>query len=211
MHSTKLPPPLIIDDDYNVSIEHFYENFKVGFMDKNKRPRLFGKFIYVNCRNWIEKKSDTFWHLIAFDEGESESFNILPCNNDVAQEICPENCIIKQFSIELNTKKRDLCLYRGARINWISPVIELANKQDPNIQYWRKQEYNFKKRMREGKTYIRFKHETVDYLIVLAEKYNDNGELNNYHFITAFPVFYLNKKRLYDKDYLNFINTLEKK
>lgn len=205
MFSSKLPPPLTVDGDFNTTLDHFYEVFKSRFMNKEVRPELFGKFIFVNCKNWIDYKSETFWHLVAFDEGESGSFNILPCNNDVAGQKCPVNCINKLHTVELNHKKRDICFYRGARINWINQIIDLANKRDPNIQLWRKKEYNKRVTKEEEKTYIRFKHEGTDYLIVLAEKKDKHGKLLNYHFVTAFPVFYLNKKRTYDEDYANFV------
>lgn len=204
MHSSKLPPPLPIGEDFDSTLDSFYEVFKNGFMNKQTRPKLFGKFIYVNCNNWINYKSEAFWHLVAFDEGESNSFNILPCNNDIAGQKCPDNCINKVFSIELSDKRRDICFYRGARLNWINEVLELANKRDRNIQLWRKKEYNKRSKQVDEKTYIRFKHETADYLIVLAEKQDKHGKLINYHFVTAFPIFYLNKKRTYDEDYANF-------
>lgn len=205
MYSSKLSPPLTIHGDFGSSLDYFYDVFKNGFMNKDLRPKLFGKFIFVNCKNWINYKSETFWHLVAFEEGESSSFNILPCNNDIAGQKCPVNCIEKIYSVELNENKRDICFYRGARINWINQIIDLANKRDPDVRLWRKKESTKKSNKIEEKTYIRFKHESADYLIVLAEKKDKHGKLVNYNFVTAFPVFYLNKKRIYDEDYAKFV------
>lgn len=206
MYSSKLSSPISIDSYNNTDeiINHLYEIFKVELMNKHKRPTLFGKFIYISCNNWIKGKAEMFWHLISL--ADDESFNIFPCNNCVSQTKCPENCISPTLTIDLpDGKTRNTCLYRGIRINWIKQIIDLTNKNDSNIKFW------VKPRIVQGVTrkqlHIRFQHETVDYLLIFEEKY-ENGVLSHYYFVTAFPVFYINKKHQYQEDYQTYIESL---
>jgi len=81
------------------------------------------------------------------------------------------------------------CIYRCSRILWLKDVIELANNNDVNIQTWVTPQY----RKQNGKSkrkfirYIRFQHNTVDYVILLEEQ-RRNQQIKQYWFISAYPV-----------------------
>lgn len=123
------PPKIDIEGINNIDeiIDNAYEIYKSQLMDRENRIKLFGKFIYIDCKSWINRKAEMFWHLSSLSE--NEQFNILPCTNDSASVVCNENCITNLYKVILsNGEKRNLCIYRSIRINWIREVIDLANK-----------------------------------------------------------------------------------
>lgn len=206
MYSSKLSSPIDISHLYRLpDIEDYiYDFFKRNLMNSSYRKKLHGKFIYMNCNQWINYKNEVFWHISSLNE--NEKFNILPCNNCLSSEKCPLNCISPTRKVIMKNKEtRNICLYRAIRINWINEIIELANNGDESIKTWNK------KILGKGKNkqqyFVRFTHEAVDYILLFEEKYK-NGILEYYYFITAFPIFYINSKRKYDEDYLAYQQSL---
>jgi hypothetical protein len=199
MYSSKLSPPLNIDSFSNSNDIHNYLHsyFKANLMDQTIRPKLFGKFIYIDCSKWIDYKNQEYWHLASLNQ--TESFNILPCNNCLSAIKCNQNCVSPYEVIQLsNGVKRNVCFYRGIRINWINEIINLTNLNDPNIKKWNK---NVQIRgTNRVQLFIRFQHEAVDYVLLFEEKYKGNA-LQHYHFVAAYPVFYINTKAQYDDEY----------
>lgn len=138
MYSEKLSPPIDITGlTKHSDIENkLYRVFRENIMDKEIRSEFKGKFIFVNLKNCIERKSETFWHLISLNS--KEKFNILPCNNCLSITKCYSNCIENERRILMNNSDvRNICYYRGIRIHWINEIINLANKGDPDIKIWR--------------------------------------------------------------------------
>lgn len=185
MISTKLTPPIDINTFSTIeeTIEYVYLEYKATIMDRVNRPQLFGKDIFVNCKNWINYKAEMFWHLSSLSI--SEIFNILPCNNDRSNLLCMNNCLVKNTQVTLvNGQVRNICLYRGIRIRWIKEIIILANNNDCSVKKW----------IKDNKLHLRFTDETVDYIIIfdIKKKY--------YSLKTAFPLFYINSKSNFDKD-----------
>lgn len=211
MHSAKLTRPLKLTEsrDINTMISSLYTLFNNELLDRNNRPKLLGKFIYIDCNKKIKSKNEIFWHVISLSE--EEKFNVLPCNNDNVSLICPDNCIHKQHRIELaNGKLRNICLYRGARISWIKEIIELANQGDENIKVWRTNEIVKGKPVINFK--VRFTHETVDFLLVFVEHQDKLGKIKKYFFKTAYPLFYIKSKIRCDTEFKKYtsLQSLEK-
>lgn len=177
-------------------INHAHDLFKNDFLNKSNRENLFGKFIYVDCSNWVEYKAAKFWH--ASSLSQIERFNVFPCTNDIANSIC-NNCICPSpWNIELpkqpsGVEVRKVCLYRALRTNWINQIIAAANVGSPNVRWW----------IKDGKTHIRYVGDGNDYVIILENVMNQNN-VEKYNFITSFPVFYINKKETFDNDYNSF-------
>lgn len=190
MNSILLPPMVDLESyaNKNEIINNLYELYKSDLMEKENRVRLFDKFIYIECKWWIDYKAEMFWHLISLSE--DNYFKELPCDDNI-KLMCEENCInhIKQITLN-NGQVRDICYFRAARIIWIKEIIKLANNNNSHIKKWEK----------EGILYIRFEHETADYILLFLDKLN-NGR---YYFISAFPVFYPDSKVNYDKDFRNY-------
>jgi hypothetical protein len=207
MFSSKLSSPIDISHliQYDEIDNYLYHQFKSEFMDPDKREKLHGKFIHLDCKHWINNKNDVFWHLISLDK--KEKFNILPCNNCSSFQKCPLNCINPSREITLaNGNQRNICYYRGIRIKWLNEIIVLANNGDPNIKTWK----GIKKIPGKGNIkqyFIRFSHEAVDFILIFEEKYK-NGLVNKYFFVTAFPIFYINSKQNYEAEYQSYQSSL---
>lgn len=187
--SSELSPLIDISMTKNIDniIDITYNEFKSKFMIKENRPKLFGKFIYVNFQNWIECKSEMFWHFISLNE--IEKFGVFPCENSISDNVCNGNCMnrIKQVSLS-DGQIRNICVYRAVRINWIIDIIELANNNSKYIKVW----------MKGKKLHVRFQHEDVDYIVIFEMN------RNKYRIISAFPIFYINKKKTFDNDYQKY-------
>lgn len=187
--SSKLSPiKEVSNEKFEDIIENAYEIFRYKFMDKNNRPTLFDKFIFIDFKHWVHNKADCFWHLVSLHE--TEQFGVFPCENNISESICKENCIseVKQVRIK-NNQLRDLCIFRMLRIEWVMDIVKLADRKDENIKVW----------IKDDKLHIRFQHEDVDYVVILL------NAKNRYQLISAFPVFYINKKKQFDTDYNNYI------
>lgn len=186
--SDKLSLPIDINEmKFEEIIETAYDIFKNDIMDKKTRVKYKGKFIFIKFDHWIEYKAEMFWHLISL--GPKEQFQVFPCENNISDNICNMNCINKVRKVTLaNGQVRNICLYRASRIKWITEIINLANKDDESVEVWEK----------DNKKHIRFKHQDVDYAIIL--------EMNKgtYQLVSAFPVFYINKKLTFNTDYKNY-------
>ncbi len=186
-----MPPVLDVSNkSYNDKIDYLYKFYETEIMDRNKRPKLFNKFIYIDCNLRIKRKTEKFWHLITL--GQKELFEILPCNNDISSTLCNANCIHgKKQIITSDGEIRNICFYRAIRINWINEIIKLANKNDSNIKIWLKPGP-------DNKLHIRLQESITDYILIFKEK------PKYYYFITAYPVFYRGAKINFDNDYLKY-------
>lgn len=188
MISSKLPPVLDISNLNSTEdiIEFIYENFQKEYTGPENIRYLHGEKVHFDYSRIHKDKFLFFWHLISLSS--SEKFNVLPCNNDISLIKCSDhNCLTQNNYIELPKGKRNICFYRGIRVHWIGKIIELADKNDPFITQWEQDDNNC--------FYIRFQHETTDYLVVLTMK------KNGFLFVTAYPLFYINKKQVCDKQY----------
>lgn len=186
MRSSKLPPILDISclTSKEDIIDFFYQEFKKVYMGPQNIKYLSGKRIFFDFFHVYDNKFEFFWHLISLSS--SEKFDILPCINDVSSLKCSEqNCITQKNSILLSSGSRNVCIYRGIRIHWVAKIITLAEKKDPSIKQWED----------SGCLYIRFQHETVDYIVILSIR--KKGLL----FVSAYPIFYIHTKQIFDRKF----------
>ncbi len=191
MKDDSLSPLININDclDIEEIIDKVYIEFKKVYMDRENKPKeLLGKRLIIEFANWKEFKADIYWHLISL--GEKEKFNVFPCGNKLSNHICSANCIYKKRQIvRYNGDIRNICIYRALRIIWPINIIELANKRSYRIIVWEK----------DNKLYLRYNEGKIDYIVVFASK------RNTYKLISAFPVFYINKKISFDNDYKEYM------
>lgn len=210
MKSAKLPLPIDIKLYEKKTlldvIDYIYYNyFKCDFMDIKRRNKLFGKFIFLDM-DFLNYKPERFWHIISFNPNQ-EKFTVSPCVNSKDYLLCKslkskcEECL--HIPLDERLKDRCECLYRLTRINWINPILELANKKDESVKVW----CDMKKDKSNGKTmkitYIRFEHELADYLIVLRD--NPKNRQNEYKFITAYPIVHNGTKKRLNNSYNKYI------
>ena len=175
-------------EDIDSIIDITYIEFKKNHMNMEIRPKkLLGKTIFIEFSNWIEHKADCYWHFISLNE--KEKFNVFPCGNNLSEYICKKNCLTRKNVITRHNREiRIICPFRAARINWILDIINLANKKDQRIKIWKK----------DKKLHLRYNNADIDYVVIFFET------KETYRLISAFPVFYINKKQIFDKDYNDY-------
>ena len=185
----KLSDTLELTDNFDESIEMAYKYFAEKINNKEKRPVLFDKEVFVEAGEWPAGKPVGFWHIVSLEE--THKFKVLPCVNDIASELCDENCEKKyhRINIKYDTETRELCLLRASRLPWILDLFRLANRDDPSVTVWIKP---------DKKVYLRYNHYGIDYVIILSET------KHYYRIITAFPVFYTKDKKGFAKDSMEF-------
>lgn len=216
MGISKLSPPVFYNgDSIEEIIDSAYEEFKNGFMNKEKRPNYKGKFIFFNMNRDIKifnedstdsedryinitlSKPERFYHIISIDK--KEYTQVFPCYNTPEYESCEVECETIRAKGEFLYLNRVECLYRLYRIHRISEVIELANIDDEYIDQWVEEELD-KKRNKIRKVYIRYTYGNDDYIVILKEKKQRDKSIC-YEFITAFPVFLKRNKQQYKEAY----------
>lgn len=190
MSLSDLSPILKMDEDFNKSIEIAHRYFDENLNNRLNRPSLFEKDIYIEAKEIIDEKPQGFWHIISLDEKHTYT-KVLPCINDENISKCNENCNTKkhQITIKYGTETRNICLLRASRIPWIIDLINLANKNSPDIISWKKQNNHNKK------LYIRYKKGSVDFVVIFSE------EKHYYRIISAYPVFEQKEKEELNNDY----------
>lgn len=176
-------------------IEACYTKFKECVLNKGARAKLFDRDVFIPIEPWIERKAQMFWHLASMSLKEKVS--VFPCNNDVVISKCNENCIYHKRQITLsNGDLRDICYYRATKAFWVQQIILYANKEDACVKLWTKRD-NKKKR---NELYLRYQYLHIDYIAVFEDK--PNGK---YVLLSAYPVFYINSKNGFNKDYQNYL------
>lgn len=215
MSVSKLSEPLKYNGEcFMADMNDIYKEFWRLFLCKENRPTYKGKFIFFDMNNNIKlnnngkevqiklSKPERFYHIISLES--KKKYIMYPCANDRAIECCKNECKLENSIEEFRLLDRTECYYRLARINRIVEVINLANDNDIDIQEWSEVEMD-KKRNKVYKSFIRYKHRKDDFIIILKEE-RQSGQVKNYRFITAFPLFSKENKEEYDKKYKNFIN-----
>lgn len=188
-----------------INFEELYSKFQEVYGDKEKRVRLFGKFIFVDYSRFIKGKSELFWHLSSIESTEKYSVN--PCTNEVPLGECKyinhcENNENMSGDDLVKEIKRIPCIYRGSRIIWIDEIIKLASEESKLVKVWEV----YVRKTGKTKIKLRFQSDTVDYIIILIK----NLKTNSYKLITAFPVVYKASKRKFDKQYDNYLKSIKK-
>lgn len=186
----KLSPVLNLSNNFEENIEAAYDYFQENIFNKENRPTLFGKGVFIEAHERINGKPEGFWHIISMEE--SHRFKVLPCVNDSSIDCCGQNCVTPchQIVIKMGTEVRNICLLRASRLPWIIDILHMANNKDPDLKCWKMQNAN-----KNEKLYIRYKNGAADFILIFSI------EKLFYRLISAFPVFYIKDKTAFDKDY----------
>lgn len=184
---------LIIDEAYL-----FYKQF---FLDRETRPKIKGNFIYMN-ESLIENKENGFWHISSIGEDETK-FDSFPCNNDILSTECIFQCDSDHEDNFLKKINSIPCVYRANRIPVLLHVINLYNDGNKdNIMSW----IQNKKGTSDKNLMIRYKDKLIDYILIFRiNRDKKSGKLNNYQFVTAYPVVLKSYKRRFDGEYKEFL------
>ncbi|ELC8454423.1 hypothetical protein [Clostridium perfringens] len=200
-----LSEPLNFEDDNICSNLIFINELAEDFLNKRKREKLNGVFIYVNFEKiyGINKK---ILHSVSIKD--KEFYSSFPCVNDISYVYCKNRCSISEENILCaSIFNRAICRYRMARISWLWEVIHLANIGDENIKIWTKTfEDKTTGAMNINKRFVWYKKGLASYVIIFIEKFKD-GKLNFLEFVTAYPVFTRRTEEQFIKAYDEYINS----
>ncbi len=190
----KLSPPLILTGDFDESLNIAFDFFNKALNDRNNRPTLFGKNIFIEAHELINAWPVGFWHIVSLED--KHHFKVLPCSNDSNIDLCEQNCNdgIHQITIKYGAERRNICLLRASRMPWIVDIVKLADQKDPCVDVWFKPSNG----KLSGKLYLRYRHSGADYVVIFS------AEKKFYRLISAFPVFYVSEKSDFDKDYATY-------
>ena len=187
---------LSLDKNFDECIEDLYKAFLEDFQDKNLRPKINGKFVFVDFNKKTAQKPNIFWHLIGLDV--KHSFQVLPCRNTKIQKYCNKNC-----KLCVHQKlKRNICLYRGVRLVWVLDVLNIYNN-NPNDSRIKWYVEPLEGRNRLKIIYHDDTDEVVDFIVILEEY----GE--NYKLITGFIMFYENSINDCEKKFMEYHQKLK--
>lgn len=164
--------------------------FQEKLMNPEKREKYFGKTVYVDARNLVDDKLDIFWHVIGLSP--HEKFDVYPCANDPAQLICGNNCITRNWEVQTQDQKKAICIYRAIRAHRINEILKLGNDSDPTTKAWDE----------DDRYFLRYQNGLEDYVLILEKMTRYPGSLK---LITAYPVFYIRQKAVFDAAYARHI------
>lgn len=161
---------------FTQALDYLYSIYMTEFSNKETRPTIQGKNLYIDFRNYVLGRPTLYWHLIGLDP--KHTFKVLPCNNTEIKQRCPQNCNSRNYCVA----NRNICLYRGQRFIWILDVISIYNKNpdDPRIKWYYKKVYG------KNRLHILYIDRDVEFIVVL-EEYQRYFSL-----ITGFTIFYSN-------------------
>lgn len=192
MKSSKLTETLVFfkEETLEEQQEKAYKYFKEHIMLEANREKLKEKRIILKLDiDYLDGKEHCFEHLTGFDETD-EKFEIDPCINSKEEEICLTKCSLDGVP----SNQRVFCIYRAKCLNWFNQILRFANSDDVDTYVWiEKDKWN------KDTLKLRFKHETVDYIMIFSILKD-----GNYKLITAYPIVKKGDRRKADRGYQNY-------
>jgi hypothetical protein len=190
-------PINVVTTDPQELFEKSYQIFVEELKNRDSRPLLFGKFLYINERAGAQGKDEGFWHLASIGEDDTK-FDMFPCQNHESHSICNYLCEADHEENYLKEINSIPCIYRAHKINWVKEIIDLASSEPshPNIRIW-KQKTKWDTRLK-----IRYVNKHIDFILIFAIVYNEKrDDIKMYKLITAYPVVLKSYKRRFDREY----------
>ncbi len=174
-----------------------YSIFEEDLKDKDTRPRLFDRFIFIDVTTEIQGKPRSFWHIASIGE-DDEKYSELLCTGDESEAKCVYKCDPTHEDNFLKEENSIPCVFRACRIRWVKESIELANKKlpPPLLRVWQQRD----QKSGDKKILVRVTDDKVDYVVVFRIAYK-NGDIYMYQLMTAYPVVLPGYKRRFDKEY----------
>lgn len=191
----ELPSNIILD--LNTIFEESYKLFNENILDREKRPMLLGRTIYIDEKNLYDGKANGFWHCSTMGEDDTK-FDQDPCENDKTKKYCKYRCNINHSDNFLVDKKRVPCIYRADKLLWLSKIIELVNNKElDNIKVWK-----CKNRDKSKDLKIWYDDGDISYIIIFKISYNeDKNDIKKYVLKTAYPVVLKSYRRRFQREY----------
>ena len=193
-----LSPPLDCSDA--CVFEQSYAIFEAELKDKDSRPRLLDRFVFINFDDEIQGKPKAFWHIASIGADDSK-YEKIPCAGDPAESFCEYQCDPDHTGNFLRAVNSIPCCFRACRIRWVAEILKLANENPPTplLRVWKQKN----QRTGENNLLIRLTDNEVDYVVVFRVSYK-NSDIYMYQLMTAYPVVLPGYKRRFDKEYENY-------
>lgn len=192
------------DENDEVIFEKVYARYEEELKNRENRPELMGKFIFINEKPEEDGKDNAFWHISSIGADDSK-FDSYPCNNHICYQRCKFLCDVEHEENHLSSRNSVPCIYRSIHLPLIKILIEMVNQksQSPNLKVWESINNNTK----EKSFCIRYEsqQEGIDYIAIFAKKGGKNGKEVFYTLKTAFPVSLKSYKRRFKREYENYI------
>lgn len=193
-------------NEYDTLFEKSYMIMSENLIDRQKRPTLLGKFIYIDERKLYDNKENGFWHSSSMGLDDTK-FESDPCTNDVTKIYCKYRCNCNHEDNFLKDEDRVPCLYRADRIPWLLNILKLVNEEKKdNIKVWT----YFDNKKKEKHLKVRYENDKldVDYILIFRISYNkDMSGISSYRLVTSYPVVLKSYKDRFDREYSNYLKT----
>lgn len=177
--------------------------------DKNSRPRLLDKFVFVNTNSEEDGKDNAFWHISSIGADDTK-FDSYPCNNHICYQKCRFLCEVDHEENHLSSRNSVPCIYRSIHIPLVKILIEMVNQKNesPNLKVWE----SINKHTKEKSFCIRYEsqQEGIDYIVIFAKKGGNGGKEIFYTLKTAFPISLKSYKKRFDREYKNYKEKMAK-
>lgn len=210
--TTELTPPIALQksEDLMEYIKRVYFIFQRDLNNRDNRPTLLGKFIYIDGTPSYFNMINSFWHLgsIRSDDlkdSTNKKYDMDPCINDVSSGECLYGCDLNHPQNFMKEEDSVPCIFRLSRIVWIKEILELFIKEPKNrsIKVWKQKN----SRTKENSLKVRYINGHVDYVIIFKITHNkDKTDIQSYRLITAYPVVLKSYKKRFDKEYEDYKN-----
>jgi hypothetical protein len=183
-------------------LEEAFKLYELELKDRQKRPELFGRMVFIDERPGANGKDEGFWHIASIGEDDTK-YDMFPCQNHVAHTICRFKCDSDHNENYLKESNSIPCVFRAQKMNLVKEIIELANtdKNHPNIRIWQQVNQKGKRLL------IRYINDGVnlDYVLVFQIEYTKaKSDIRWYRLITGYPVVLKSYKRRFDKEFSEY-------
>jgi len=206
--------------DFEKYVLERYKIFKKIFFNKSLNYENRNIPIIFNTQDLdFDNKPKLFWHISSLGKENGLQynyykkrldFNVFPCVNDKAYNMCMFKCDINNNIIyikDYNNENRVPCVYRMSRIENFEKAINLFNLKSDKITYWTKRERSKSSGIIKDIFKIRYQEGIEDYVIIFEKKYNkETGKVKLFWLKSAYQLFDNNTKERFDKEYENYIS-----
>ncbi|MDU4950980.1 MAG: hypothetical protein E6X21_01395 [Clostridium sp.] len=179
-------------------IDESYIRYKDDMINRERRPKLLGKNIYIDEKTLYDGKENGFWHCSSMGKDDAK-FDQYPCENDITKSVCQFRCNINAENNFLRDKDRVPCVYRADRSIWIKEIIELVNENKlNNIKMWKYKDN--RKKVTDFK--IWYDDGDISYIVIFQIKYTENkSDILKYIFKSAYPVVLKSYRKRFLKEF----------
>lgn len=202
-----------IEEDLHNNFNSSYTFFQKYIMNPECKPTFKDLPIYFEFED-----DKAFWHMCSIDDISNgkdgrEKYNVFPCTNHIANELCNIRCQSHSPSNNLSFQHhsgRAQCLYRSSQLPFMYFILKTYENDidNDNIRVWKNEDKRKDKR-KLNRWNILYNKNNFNYLIILQE-YKKSNKLHSFRFITAYPLIMISEIKRLEKNYKDYHREKEK-